>query len=752
MLKELDANKINKEILLFLAVFLINLIVSVNSRMIRLYHDEFCVLAISAFFTGKDWSSLVQSFGYYGYGQAILYIPLFLIIKNPIHLFQSLIVLNSVIISIIPVLAYRIFTRYIPLGKEKYAVLVSLLASVYPGNLLYSKLVWNETVLYLVPWLLILSICRATENINKKNSIIIALILVFGYATHGRAIGFIVVVCIGAIIYYLYTHKNFLHTNTFIITLLAGLLLNQVIKNILLLNLWKTTSENQVNNTLVNTIQRTVQYINIDGLKTVLIGMAGHIYYTATASIGLFLIAVVAGVLFVLHYTKSKHNDTSSNDERIFFMTLISSLMYFVGLFIGVVFLLSGLIAPDGRGDLFIYGRYTDNLVSPVLAIGLSIILLKKVSYKRIFHHSVIIYVLLSIFSVFVLEDMINARELFNPLTVLPIMPYIKSDSYSKLTQESHVYFLVITVLVLCILFVGYKLFVSEKKIHGILLYTLFFLFTYWSASKTILIPLSDVYLNSVESTYNVFCNFGDLNNHYNRIYLIGKGSKVFSEACYQFILPDYKVINYNEPLEKIENTIENNSIIISNSELWLHSQANSKFRKVVTDIAEVSTTDSIYVYGEEIDRYFNENLPVYTKNGYDEIIPISSFQFPNKADNEQEDTYTVSNGKEGFLAYGPYIYLQQGNYIANIELELRDVSDGMLNETALGRVDIAVNKGEQIAWANLLQEDFDYAGNTITISLPFVLDTDVDDLEIRTYINENVYIKLNSVAITNAE
>jgi len=638
MLKKLVLEKRYRELHLFILVFIINLATAFNYKMIRVSTDEFGVLASAAYFSGKDWSSLVSELaGYYGYGQAILYTPFFLFFKNPIHLYQALIVLNSVIISIIPVLAYKIIKLSFSMVNEKQAIAISILVAIYPGNLLYSKFAWYEPTLYLLPWLLIWLIGKSINHISKKSSVAIALVLVFGYMIHGRAIGFIISICLCSILYFMYMRKNFLHVKAFTTVLIAGILLDNVIKNVLMDNLWKINSESQVNNTLASTVQKTLNFLNFDGLQASVTGSFGQIYYVSSASMGLFLIAASAIVVFVFGFVRGKHRKEDPADERICLLTTISLLLYIIGLFISVTFLLGGISDSESRGDYFIYGRYTENLVSPVLALGLCIILTAKVEFKKIFKYSMIIYIFLSGFSIFYLQNSIMQRSNIAALPILSIMPYINNSVEGLVNlYVTNINFLLLTIIVLLISLVVFFLFLKNKQLHGIIFISIVYLYTYVSVSTTALIPNSNNFYSYVKETYNMFDTFDDLYKQYNKVYLLYmQETKPWSDACYQFVLLNYEVINYTGSLNELEKTIQENSIIISPNELNLHVQENSSFYKVVTEIEGISTTDYIYVYGEEINRYFNENLPVYTINE----MNSSLFTFPNEAVKEMDDT-----------------------------------------------------------------------------------------------------------------
>ena len=67
--------------------------------MFEIFPDETNTLAILAKLTGNFWD---LDKAYYGWGGVIFYYPLFLLIKNPILLYKSILLVNAILLSFIP--------------------------------------------------------------------------------------------------------------------------------------------------------------------------------------------------------------------------------------------------------------------------------------------------------------------------------------------------------------------------------------------------------------------------------------------------------------------------------------------------------------------------------------------------------------------------------------------------------------------------------------------------------------------------
>ena len=123
---------IQAEWYIFAIVFAVQ-IAGIFFRSVPIITDELNPMAFGFLLRGDDWGNYLAADGYYyKYGQLLFYLPLILFIKNPVVLFRGMLVVNSLIISLIPVCAYRIMKKYLKYGEEEncreVAILVGILA------------------------------------------------------------------------------------------------------------------------------------------------------------------------------------------------------------------------------------------------------------------------------------------------------------------------------------------------------------------------------------------------------------------------------------------------------------------------------------------------------------------------------------------------------------------------------------------------------------------------------------------------
>ena len=117
--------------------------------------DEIGVASVAAFYSGRDWSALMGQGGYYyGYVQAIFYAPLFLLFNNSYALYKACLVMNGVLISFIPLIAYNISSR-LGINSVWKKLVIAFCCGNYITYIAHSKFIWNEAICSLLPWVLL---------------------------------------------------------------------------------------------------------------------------------------------------------------------------------------------------------------------------------------------------------------------------------------------------------------------------------------------------------------------------------------------------------------------------------------------------------------------------------------------------------------------------------------------------------------------------------------------------------------------
>ena len=228
MKKLLKSTKIDY-ISIILIFIIINLMIVSKVKTLVVIPDEVNTLAIPAALSGSHWE-LVNS--YYGWGGSIFYYPLFLLIKNPIVLYRNIIMLNSVLLAIIPCIAYMMSEKFFQVKNRKLRFLLAFFLGIYPGTFAMSQYGWNETWIRVITWIILLILFKLVNEKEKKrlNSFIFGVLLAYSYAIHGRMLVFIPITVI-IYVFLLRKYKNkFINIKYLIFGFLPIFLLDIVVK------------------------------------------------------------------------------------------------------------------------------------------------------------------------------------------------------------------------------------------------------------------------------------------------------------------------------------------------------------------------------------------------------------------------------------------------------------------------------------------------------------------------------------------
>lgn len=95
------------------------------------FEDGLGTMATAAYLAGYDWSDFLAADGYYyKYGQSLWYLLPFFLIPHAVLRYRVMLIINSVLTSFIPVLAWRIAEGKLHIEKRT-AFLIAFLTGIY---------------------------------------------------------------------------------------------------------------------------------------------------------------------------------------------------------------------------------------------------------------------------------------------------------------------------------------------------------------------------------------------------------------------------------------------------------------------------------------------------------------------------------------------------------------------------------------------------------------------------------------------
>ena len=280
--------------ILFAFSVVVNSLLTVSISLPSVFPDEISVAGIAAFYSGNDWSGLMQQIGGdCGYIQALLYAPLFLVLKNSYALYKAMLVVNGILVSFIPLIAYHLAAKF-GVMRVRFKLLMALCCGMYFSYLTSSKFIWNEAVTSLFGWLLVLCMFSAWDRKNRYTRFTMSLLAGFlcavSYAADKKMLAVVLALVLTVLLSKLVFKEKIVNLPVFFISLIVSFGTEFLARAILIQNIWNGaagtfTSETDV---IPEWLGPTGNFFGV---------FFSHIYAFMTSTFGM---GAVAGALFVV--------------------------------------------------------------------------------------------------------------------------------------------------------------------------------------------------------------------------------------------------------------------------------------------------------------------------------------------------------------------------------------------------------------------------------------------------------------------
>lgn len=181
----------DRGIMFILYVFsvVVNSLLTWNMVLPTVYPDEAAVAGAAAMYSGTAKWPLLGSIPSSGYLQGLAYVPLYRLFNNQYALYKTMLVINALLISFIPMIIYHLAAKLgVPRVHQKAIIAVS--CGMYISYIADSKYIWNETAAALICWLAVLSFFNAWDKSSRGSvflgSIMPGVLCALGYAACPR--------------------------------------------------------------------------------------------------------------------------------------------------------------------------------------------------------------------------------------------------------------------------------------------------------------------------------------------------------------------------------------------------------------------------------------------------------------------------------------------------------------------------------------------------------------------------------------
>lgn len=291
--------------LLYALSVVINSIMSVSMELPAILPDEIGVASIAAYYTGHDWSGVMSELGcYYGYIQAIFYAPLFLLFgTNPLALYKSMLVMNGVLVSFIPPLAYHLAAK-LNVEKVWQKVIIAVCSGGYVTYVAHSKFIWNEAICSLLPWALIWCAYIAWDRKNRYSrftmSVMSGFLCAVCYAANQRLVTVVIAFALTIIIFRLVFKEKILNITVTLMTAAASFITEYFFRLMVQNAVWRDNQQLM----LIDSESIRPEMLTVNSLNSLVSVVCGHLYTFFTSTLGLGAIALVLLVVLIVSAIK----------------------------------------------------------------------------------------------------------------------------------------------------------------------------------------------------------------------------------------------------------------------------------------------------------------------------------------------------------------------------------------------------------------------------------------------------------------
>ena len=124
------------QIILFLSFFVVKILTNLlfKSLTSATGNDEIGTIAGAAYFAGLDWSDVVSTILYYGWGFSALMAPAFHLSDNMSVIYQIMLSYNALLMALSVVICYNILKNIFKIDSEITCALISLASCCFYHN------------------------------------------------------------------------------------------------------------------------------------------------------------------------------------------------------------------------------------------------------------------------------------------------------------------------------------------------------------------------------------------------------------------------------------------------------------------------------------------------------------------------------------------------------------------------------------------------------------------------------------------
>lgn len=595
LIKNIVNNKWCPKVILFVTIFGIHLFyINKVGMQVPWDVDDYRTFMIGAFLSGKynlsDLHHYQTTITYYGPGQQLLYLPLFYLFNDLKVIFRIQVILNAAISSIVPTLAFSIFEKLKIATNDKMRFLLSFLVGIFPPIIYGTIGTKNEALLMTLPIVImyLLTVIMENNQIRKKYlySVLLGILTLYEYTLNERAIVVIFSVAI-CVLYDFARKRKKISLPYFIIPFALGWLLYAKLKNYILEDYFNsiriiTYTANTSDSLTSSIFSRLASFIDISFEQFInWITMSfGNFFYVIVATGGMVLFAIAC-------IPKIRKLENSIIYIYALTIFLLNWLM------ISIVTRTTFWDVSESLLDYYIYGRYSDSCILPVLIIG--IVLFTKYKSDRKVKNTFIILLAISII-IIVAEyapKLIASGTKSYRIQNIAFLASLMSDTFKSNPKVSDFLLIGNKLLSFSLLLLALA---RVKKEWLIVIASLAIFFRGANFATDNYISIVNLQNERIEMCESIFEPIGDyVPEECKAVYLM-YDSGMWRGVNLQFALEDWKVYQIDIQEDIVEEVSEVYGYIKENTFIMVHS---------TYDISKLGTYMHVATFSDSRDEYF---------------------------------------------------------------------------------------------------------------------------------------------------
>lgn len=376
--------------ILYALSVMVHSLLAMSMELPSVYPDEISVAGVAAFYSGKNWSALLEQIGGgYGYIQALVYAPLFFVLKNPYALYKAMLIVNGILVSFIPLIVYHLAAKF-GVMRVRYKMLIALCCGMYVSYVSSSKYIWNESMTSLLVWVLVLCLFSAWDRKNRYTrftmSVLSGFLCAAAYAANTRMLAVVIALILTVLLSRLLFKEKIVNIPIFFVSMAVSFTAEFFARSMIIQQVWNGAEAPA--EVISERLGPTGNFFGV---------FFSHLYalMTSTYGMGALAAALTVVLLYMWFYETLKSREKApENGTRVYepvrhkYGLRITIFAMFQFLVIGCTSVVSALFTFSGgksAEDAAIFGRSTDNAAPLALFLVLVFVFLYGIDLKKLF-------------------------------------------------------------------------------------------------------------------------------------------------------------------------------------------------------------------------------------------------------------------------------------------------------------------------------------------------------------------------------